>query len=61
MTGGIIIVTVPDIYGVHCGEDYYRFTENGLKVICNKFATIEFGSFGSAENRDLEHYFVGKK
>jgi hypothetical protein len=58
---GIIIVTVPDMYGVHCAQDYYRFTQNGLHMLCSQFENVESGDFGKEEKHDLEHYYVGRK
>lgn len=58
---GIILVTVPDMYGIRTVQDYWRFNENGLKVLCKKFNQIQYGDFGSEEKRDFEHFFIGRK
>lgn len=59
--GGSVIVTVPYIYHIHCEQDYYRFTKNGLKLLCNKFNEIDSGEIGFEKTNNLEYFFVGIK
>lgn len=59
--GGVMLVSVPDVYGVHNESDYFRFTELGLKMLLEKWEIIEVGRWGSKESGDLEHFVVCKK
>ncbi|MEW6671043.1 MAG: methyltransferase domain-containing protein [Thermodesulfobacteriota bacterium] len=41
--GGMLYVSSPWVYPYH-GGDNYRFSEEGLRILCNQFGIIEIGS-----------------
>ncbi len=42
--GGLVYVTIPFIFGFHsCPEDYYRWTESGLRARMKDFCKAEVG------------------
>lgn len=60
-TGGYILVTAPDVYGEHSPEDYWRFTQNGLRLLCKRLEIVEIGEIGSRKSGYYEHYLIGRK
>jgi SAM-dependent methyltransferase len=44
---GVLILTVPFMFEVHCKEDYYRYTKEGLsKLLSNKFKKVKVDQNG---------------
>ena len=43
--GGKLYLSVPFLFPIHAEEDYWRFTEHGLRVILNQFKDVKIEAF----------------
>lgn len=58
---GTIMVSAPFIYPVHSDADFWRFTEQGMRLLTRKFERMEFKELGGLATNNHEIYFIGRK
>jgi 2-polyprenyl-3-methyl-5-hydroxy-6-metoxy-1,4-benzoquinol methylase len=43
--GGVLYLSVPFLFPIHAEEDYWRFTEHGLRHLLKEFSSVSIVSF----------------
>jgi 2-polyprenyl-3-methyl-5-hydroxy-6-metoxy-1,4-benzoquinol methylase len=59
--GGVIFMSAPFVYPVHSPQDYWRFTEQGVRLLMKDFEKLELRELGNASTNNHETYFIGRK
>ena len=59
--GGVIFLSAPFVYPVHSPTDYWRFTDQGVRLLMKDFEKIEMKELGSVLANNHEIYFIGRK
>lgn len=44
---GVLVLSVPLIFQVHAEQDYWRFTEQALRLLCKNFKTVKIIAYGN--------------